>query len=70
MKKVPRCSKKMIPLAKEAKKLTKGLHINKLNILQTKARSFGTDITNINKNKENKIAKKSSSCREKVIKNI
>ena len=60
MKKVPRCSKKMIPLAKEAKKLTKGLHINKLNIL----------ITNINKNKENKIAKKSSSCREKVIKNI
>ena len=63
MNKIPKCSKKMIPLAKVIKKPSKrDSNINKLKIINNKpnVRSFGSDITNLIKNK------KSVSCNEKV----
>jgi len=65
MNKIPKCSKKMIPLAKVIKKPSKrDSNINKLKIINNKpnVRSFGNDITNLIKNK------KSVSCNEKVNK--
>ena len=72
MNKIPKCSRKMVPLSKETKKINKGLNINKIKILtnKPKTRSFGKDITNITKNKDIKLPKKSSSCNEKVNNNI
>ena len=54
MNKIPKCSKKMIPLAKVIKKPSKrDSNINKLKIINNKpnVRSFGNDITNLIKNK-------------------
>jgi len=65
MNKIPKCSKKMIPIIK-SKKSNNQLNYNKNNILST-TKSFGNDITNIIKNKK---TKKSSSCNEKVSKYI
>ena len=67
MNKIPKCSKKMIPMIKtKTKKSNNQLNYNKIKISVTK--SFGNDITNIIKNKEIKISKKSSSYNEKVSK--
>ena len=71
MNKIPKCTRKMIPLVKAIKKPSKrDSNDNKLKILNNKpnVRSFGNDITNIIKNKEIKITKKSVSCNEKVNK--
>ena len=65
MNKIPKCTRKMIPLAKVIKKPSKrDSNDNKLKILNNKpnVRSFGSDITNLIKNK------KSVSCNEKVNK--
>ena len=63
MNKIPKCSRKMNPMV-NTKKSNNQLNFNKIKISSTK--SFGTDITNMVKNKVIKITKKSSSCNEKV----
>lgn len=79
MNKIPKCNntKKLAPL-KINKKTNKESVCGKMKmkILSNKSimRSFGQDITNLSKNKDNKenfrIPKKSSSCNDKVSKKL
>lgn len=68
MNKIPKCTKKMIPIIKANRKNNKETNFTKIKVLTVKSisNSFGKDITNIVKNKENITKKKSSSVNEKV----
>ena len=59
MNKIPKCTKKMIPIIKANRKNNKESNFTKIKVLTVKSisNSFGKDITNIVKNKEN-ITKK------------
>ena len=65
MNKIPKCTKKMIPIIKANRKNNKEPNFTKIKVLTVKSisNSFGKDITNIVKNK---TKKKSSSVNEKV----
>ena len=70
MNKIPKCSRKFIPVIKpKNKKSNKAPNINKIKLLQEKQitkKSFDNDNITLVQSKEVKIKKKCSSCNERV----
>ena len=70
MNKIPKCSRKLIPVIKpKNKKSNKAPNINKIKILPDKKitkKSFDNDNITLVQSKEIKIKKKCSSCNERV----